>query len=149
MGKTVITSDEKDKKDRRYKRDLERKSYDIHVRLCKDDYAELRVRATNNNMKMNQYIRNTIFSDRYRIINTDYDLFFRLGRAIDVLTRTGNYLVKLGKFLENNEDYKDIKRLKEGFEAEKMALKELRKLIISYQRKTDELEEQKNATSNQ
>ena len=30
-----------------------------------------------------------------------------------------------------------------------MALKELRKLIISYQRKTDELEEQKNATSNQ
>ena len=98
---------------------------------------------------MNQYIRNTIFSDRYRIINTDYDLFFRFGRAIDVLTRTGNYLVKLGKFLENNEDYKDIKRLKEGFEAEKMALKELRKLIISYQRKTDELEEQKNATSNQ
>lgn len=148
----MITSDEKDKKDkkdRRYKSDLERKSYDIHVRLCKDDYAELRVRATSNNMKMNQYIRNTIFSDRYRIINTDYDLFFRLGRAIDVLTRTGNYLVKLGKFLENNEDYKDIKRLKEGFEAEKMALKELRKLIISYQRKTDELEEQKNATSNQ
>jgi hypothetical protein len=145
----VITSDEKDKKDRRYKSDLERKSYDIHVRLCKDDYAELRVRATSNNMKMNQYIRNTIFSDRYRIINTDYDLFFRLGRAIDVLTRTGNYLVKLGKFLENNEDYKDIKRLKEGFEAEKLALKELRKLIISYQRKTDELEEQKNATSNQ
>lgn len=145
----MITSDEKDKKDRRYKSDLERKSYDIHVRLCKDDYAELRVRATNNNMKMNQYIRNTIFSDRYRIINTDYDLFFRLGRAIDVLTRTGNYLVKLGKFLENNEDYKDIKRLKEGFEAEKMALKELRKLIISYQRKTDELEEQKNATENQ
>lgn len=145
----MITSDEKDKKDRRYKSDLERKSYDIHVRLCKDDYAELRVRATSNNMKMNQYIRNTIFSDRYRIINTDYDLFFRLGRAIDVLTRTGNYLVKLSKFLENNEDYKDIKRLKEGFEAEKMALKELRKLIISYQRKTDELEEQKNATSNQ
>lgn len=145
----MITSDEKDKKDRRYKSDLERESYDIHVRLCKDDYAELRVRATNNNMKMNQYIRNTIFSDRYRIINTDYDLFFRLGRAIDVLTRTGNYLVKLGKFLENNEDYKDIKRLKEGFEAEKLALKELRKLIISYQRKTDEIEEQKNATSNQ
>lgn len=145
---TVITSEEKDKKDRRYKNDLERKSYDIHVRLCKDDYAELRVRATNNNMKMNQYIRNTIFSDRYRIINTDYDLFFRLGRAIDVLTRTGNYLVKLGKFLENNEDYKDIKRLKEGFEAEKLALKELRKLIIAYQRKTDELEEQNNATSN-
>ena len=145
----MITSDEKDKKDRRYKSDLERKSYDINVRLCKDDYAELRVRATSNNMKMNQYIRNTIFSDRYRIINTDYDLFFRLGRAIDVLTRTGNYLVKLGKFLENNEDYKDIKRLKEGFEAEKLALKELRKLIISYQRKTDELEEQKNATSNQ
>lgn len=144
----MITSEEKDKKDRRYKNDLERKSYDIHVRLCKDDYAELRVRATNNNMKMNQYIRNTIFSDRYRIINTDYDLFFRLGRAIDVLTRTGNYLVKLGKFLENNEDYKDIKRLKEGFEAEKLALKELRKLIIAYQRKTDELEEQNNATSN-
>ena len=77
----MITSDEKDKKDRRYKSDLERESYDIHVRLCKDDYAELRVRATNNNMKMNQYIRNTIFSDRYRIINTDYDLFFRLGRG--------------------------------------------------------------------
>ena len=63
------------KTDRRYKNTKDHKTFETHVRFSEEEYTELKSRAVLNNMKLNEYIKNVIFLDKYCILNTDYDLY--------------------------------------------------------------------------
>src|SRR5574344_2030187 len=128
------TSREDLKKDKRYKAVDKHKSYETHVRFNRDEYIELLLRANNNDMKITEYIKNTIFSDKYRLLNSDYDLYERFGQILNVLTRTGNFLVKVGKLCEKQNDYKNLNLLREALEAERKAIKEFHQNFVKLQK---------------
>lgn len=128
------------KTDRRYKNTKDHKTFETHVRFSEEEYTELKSRAVLNNMKLNEYIKNVIFLDKYCILNTDYDLYERLGQILNVLTRTGNFLVKVGKFYEEQKDYKNLLVLSEAIKTEKACVKEFHKNFIKLQKNiTDKL----------
>jgi len=122
------------KTDRRYKNTKDHKTFETHLRFSEEEYTELKSRAVLNNMKLNEYIKNVIFLDKYCILNTDYDLYERLGQILNVLTRTGNFLVKVGKLCEEQKDYKNLSLLREALEAERKGIKEFHQSFVKLQK---------------
>ncbi|MDY6420383.1 MAG: hypothetical protein SPL03_07545 [Succinivibrio dextrinosolvens] len=112
----------------------ERSTYEVHFRLSKEDYTELRLRAAENGMKLSEYVRKAIFSDRNRKLNTDFELFQNLTEISRILKLTGNYMVKIRSVMDG-EDYTLATKLKEGMEAEVKNIDILKKIILSYMSK--------------
>lgn len=130
--------------DKRYKSiDKEkRKTYEVHLRLSPEDYVNIRTNASLNGMKITEYIRNKALSETYCKINTDYDLFNALNKAINVLTRSGNYMVKVISLCELSENYIKSIDLKTIIEIEKQSVLQLKKNILEYKTKIKKLTEE-------
>ena len=121
--------------DKRLKKlDEERSTYEVHFRLGKDDYKELRLRAAENGMKLSEYVRKAIFSDRNRKLNTDFELFQSLTEITRILKLTGNYMVKIRSVMDG-KDYTLATKLKEGMETEVKNIEILKRIILSYMSK--------------
>lgn len=72
----------------------------LEVRLTEKDYIELHLRSAQNNMKLSDYVRRTVFDDRFKKIHTDYDVYKELKGIHADLNRLGNWII--GK-----KDFKD------------------------------------------
>lgn len=72
----------------------------LEVRLTEKDYIDLHLRAASNNMKLSDYVRRTVFDDRFKKIHTDYDVYKELKALHADLNRLGNWII--GK-----KDFKD------------------------------------------
>lgn len=127
--------------DKRYKsaEKGKRKTFEVHLRFNPDDYVTIRTNANLNGMKMAEFIRNKVLSEKYCKINTDYDLFNSLNKAINVLTRSGNYMVKVISLCELSENYIKAFDLKTLLEIEKQSILELKKVITEYKDRLNKL----------
>ena len=119
------------KKDKRLKPiDAARKTHDIHIRLKEDEYIELRTRANNNDLSLSHFVRNTVFSNRFIQINTDYDLYIEIKKLHADLNRLGNYLVHVSSLLELQTDQSNLEKLRISISKTINESEKLKKIVI-------------------
>ena len=69
------------------------KAWTLKVRLNENDHNELLLRASANNMSLSNYARRTLFENRFRRIQSDFEIFREFKHAHADLNRLGNYLI--------------------------------------------------------
>ncbi len=87
----------------------------IFVRMTTEEFLELKTRALNNNRKVSEYVRETVFADKWVKLNDDWHLYDELRSTHNDLNRLGNYLIHLTSVLEqkalSTDVIKSVKKL--------------------------------------
>lgn len=80
----------------------------ILIRLTTSEFFELKTRALNNNRKVSEYVRETVFADKWIKLNDDWHLYDELRSTHNDLNRLGNYLIHLTSVLEQKALSADV-----------------------------------------
>lgn len=87
----------------------------ILIRLTTSEFLELKTRALNNNRKVSEYVRETVFADKWIKLNDDWHLYDELRSTHNDLNRLGNYIIHLTSVLEQKALSADVlKSVKES-----------------------------------
>lgn len=80
----------------------------ILIRLTTSEFLELKTRALNNNRKVSEYVRETVFADKWIKLNDDWHLYDELRSTHNDLNRLGNYIIHLTSVLEQKALSADV-----------------------------------------
>ena len=80
----------------------------ILIRLTTSEFLELKTRALNNNRKVSEYVRETVFADKWIKLNDDWHLYDELRSTHNDLNRIGNYIIHLTNVLEQKALSADV-----------------------------------------
>ena len=66
----------------------------LEVRLKQDEYTQLQIRANKNKMTVSDYVRRTVFAEKFTRITTDFEVYLELKALHADLNRMGNFLLE-------------------------------------------------------
>ena len=69
----------------------------IFVRLTTEEFLELKTRASSNHRKVSEFVRETVFADKWVKLNDDWHLYDAIRSTNNDLNRLGNYYNHKGK----------------------------------------------------
>ena len=77
----------------RKKTEEEQKKRSIHVRFNEVELNEIKIRAAANHYSISDFVRRTVFDERFRYIHTDFETYREFKALHNDLNRLGNYMI--------------------------------------------------------